>query len=73
MKTKIIIVAAPSGAGKSSFVERVCKEHERLEDTVTYTTRSMRAGESQGKPYFFVTKDELILLSAKLSFLTSET
>ncbi len=58
MKTKIIIVAAPSGAGKSSFVERVCKEHERLEDTVTYTTRSMRAGESQGKPYFFVTKDE---------------
>ncbi len=55
---KMIIVAAPSGAGKSSFVERVCSEEPRLFDTVTYTTRAMRVGESQGKPYYFVTKSE---------------
>ncbi|MGE0633338.1 MAG: guanylate kinase [Pseudobdellovibrionaceae bacterium] len=58
MKTRMIIVAAPSGAGKSSFVERVVKEISALEDTVTYTTRSMRPGESQGAPYYFISLDD---------------
>jgi guanylate kinase len=58
MKTRIIIVAAPSGAGKSSFVERICREEPRLVDTVTSTTRSMRQGESQGHPYVFISEDE---------------
>lgn len=58
MKTRIIVVAAPSGAGKSSFVERITQEDSRLMDIVTYTTRSMRKGESQGHPYYFVSEDE---------------
>ena len=58
MKTRMIIVAAPSGAGKSSFVERACREDARLFDTVTYTTRSIRAGESQGHPYHFISLAE---------------
>lgn len=58
MKTPIIIVAAPSGAGKSSFVDRVCREDARLFDTITYTTREMRRGEEQGRPYFFVSPQE---------------
>ncbi len=56
--TQIIVVAAPSGGGKSSFVERVSKENPRLVDVVTCTTRPMRKGESQGKPYYFMTEDE---------------
>jgi guanylate kinase len=58
MKCPIIVVAAPSGAGKSSFIERIIKEEPRLVDTVTYTTRPMRQGESQGHPYYFVTNEE---------------
>ena len=58
MKTNLIIVAAPSGAGKSSFIERICKEIPTLVDTITYTTRSMRLGESQGHPYYFVSEEE---------------
>ena len=58
MKTRMIIVAAPSGAGKSSFVERLAAEDSRLQDIITYTTRAMRHSESQGKPYFFITKEE---------------
>lgn len=54
MKTRMLILAAPSGAGKSSFVERITKEDDRLVDTVTFTTRKMRRGESQGAPYHFV-------------------
>ena len=56
-KVSMIIVAAPSGAGKSSFVERVTREMPVLVDTVTYTTRGMRAGESEGHPYHFVSHD----------------
>ncbi len=56
--TQIIVVAAPSGAGKSSFVERVSLENQRLVDIITCTTRPMRKGESQGKPYYFITEDD---------------
>lgn len=58
MKTKMILVSAPSGAGKSSFVERICREDSRLVDTITFTTRSLREGELQGSPYFFVDRQE---------------
>ncbi|MFP5519195.1 MAG: guanylate kinase [Bdellovibrionia bacterium] len=58
MKTRLIIVAAPSGAGKSSFVERICREDSRLVDNITYTTRSMRKGESEGNPYHYISLEE---------------
>ncbi|MEN0059073.1 MAG: guanylate kinase [Bdellovibrio sp.] len=58
MKTRLIVVAAPSGAGKSSFVERISKEDPRLVDIITYTTRSMRKGESEGQPYHFLSHEE---------------
>lgn len=57
-KARMIIVAAPSGAGKSSFVEKLAGEDSRFHDIITYTTRSMRHHESQGKPYFFISKEE---------------
>ena len=57
-KAKMIIVAAPSGAGKSSFVEKLASEDSRLHDVITYTTRPMRHHESQGKPYFFISYEE---------------
>lgn len=53
-KGLIIIIVAPSGAGKSSFLERIVREDERLVDTITYTTRIPRKGEEPGKPYHFV-------------------
>lgn len=58
MKTNLIILAAPSGAGKSSFIEKICNENAVLFDTITYTTRAMRNGETQGHPYFFISEDE---------------
>lgn len=62
MKVRMIIIAAPSGAGKSSFVEKICSEIPRLRDTVTYTTRAMRAGESEGHPYHFVSREKFLQL-----------
>lgn len=53
----LIIVVAPSGAGKTSFLDRIILEEKVLEDTITYTTRGMRAGEREGVPYHFITPD----------------
>lgn len=55
---QLILVAAPSGGGKSTFIAKVLKDFPQLIDTITVTTRPMRSGESEGNPYFFVTLEE---------------
>ena len=50
----MIIVVGPSGVGKSTLVDHAKIEFPQLFDTTTYTTRSMRKGESEGNPYHFV-------------------
>lgn len=57
MKNQMIIVVGPSGAGKSSFVDKVIQDIPVLKDTVTFTTRPMRKGESEGNPYHFVDQE----------------
>jgi guanylate kinase len=56
----MILVAAPSGAGKSSFVDRAIKEIPELEDVITYTTRPMRHHEVQGQPYHFISQEDFL-------------
>lgn len=73
MRTKLFVVSAPSAAGKSSLCERALKEFSNLEDIITYTTRSMRPGESEGMPYHFVTKEEFLRLKEKDFFIESAT
>lgn len=68
-KANLILVAAPSGAGKSSFIERILRENSRLVDIITYTTRSPRTHEKQGDPYYFVEKDEFVSLRDRGFFL----
>lgn len=59
-KTRLIIVAAPSGAGKSSFVDKITRLDPRIHDVITYTTRPMRHHEKPGYPYYFITKDDFM-------------
>ncbi len=51
----IIVISAPSGAGKSTLVKRLMASVPGLTFSVSYTTRSPRAGERNGRDYFFVT------------------
>ncbi|HMN19295.1 MAG TPA: guanylate kinase [Candidatus Moranbacteria bacterium] len=53
----IFIISGPSGAGEDSIINGL-SELFPLERIVTTTTRSMRPGESQGDPYYFVSVDE---------------
>ena len=54
MQGLLFIIAAPSGAGKSSLVNAVLADDPRLVLSISYTTRSARAGEVNGREYHFV-------------------
>lgn len=48
------VVSAPSGAGKTSLCSAVLEEMANLQFSISHTTRRARAGEVNGKDYFFV-------------------
>ncbi|MCB0308869.1 MAG: guanylate kinase [Bdellovibrionales bacterium] len=54
----IIVVSAPSGAGKTTIVGELVKKKKTLRKVITHTTRSPRPKEKPGKDYFFVTHTE---------------
>lgn len=64
----MIIVAGPSGVGKSTLVDKITSEMPVLFDTVTYTTRAMRKGEREGAPYHFVSEEKFRELIEKNFF-----
>jgi len=65
----LYIVSAPSGAGKTSLVKRLCAEVDDLAVSVSHTTRAMRAGEVHGSDYYFVGVDEFKAMIATQAFL----
>ena len=52
----LIVVSAPSGAGKSSLVEGALKSVEGLKYSISYTTRKARGAERDGVEYYFIGK-----------------
>ncbi len=58
VKGKTIVVAAPSGAGKTSIVRGLLEKHSFLAFSVSATTRKKRAHEIDGKDYHFFNNQE---------------
>lgn len=58
----LLLIAAPSGAGKNSFMSRALRDFPQLLDVVTYTTRRPRSSEQDGVDYHFVTADRFSAL-----------
>ena len=54
----LLIVASPSGAGKTSLCRRLMADHKGLELSVSMTTRDVRPGEVPGRDYNFVSHEE---------------
>jgi guanylate kinase len=53
----LFIVSAPSGAGKTTLVERLVEQTPGLKMSRSYTSRAARAGEADGVDYNFVSRD----------------
>jgi len=54
----IIVVSAPSGAGKTTVLKRLMQRHPEIVFSVSATTRTPRPGEENGKDYFFFSEEE---------------
>ena len=55
---KLIIVSAPSGAGKTTLVKHLLEVSTDLEFSISCTTRAPRENEVPGKDYHFITQEE---------------
>jgi len=59
--SKLIIVSAPSGAGKTTLVKYLLEQFSNLSFSISCTTREKRTGEIHGKDYYFLTKEDFNL------------
>ncbi len=73
MKGNLIIISSPSGGGKGTLIKAVLKTLPKVGYSVSYTTRAMRGGETQGKDYFFVSPAEFETLIKQGEFLEYAT
>ena len=55
---KLIVLAAPSGSGKTTIAKSILQKHPAMTFSVSATTRTQRSGETHGKDYFFLSVAE---------------
>ena len=66
---QLFIVSAPSGAGKTTIVERLVEQMPQLRMSRSYTSRTARPGETDGVDYNFVTRERFEAMIAAGDFL----
>ena len=60
-KGLLILISAPSGAGKTSLVNEIIELDNQLIKSVSHTTRARRSGEKEKIDYFFTTEREFLI------------
>jgi guanylate kinase len=68
---RLFVIAAPSGAGKTSLVKALLQRRPELHVSISHTTRAQRPTEMPGREYYFVTVPEFQELREKGDFLES--
>lgn len=66
---RLFVIAAPSGAGKTSLVKALLERVPELHVSISYTTRKMRPAEQDGREYHFISIPEFQQLAARGQFL----
>jgi guanylate kinase len=69
---KIIVITAPSGAGKTSIVKKLVEQLSDMEFSISCTTRAPREGEVNGKDYYFLSVPEFQQRIQKGAFIEHE-
>ena len=66
---RLYVVAAPSGAGKTSLVKALMEREPRIQFSVSYTTRRARPNEIPGRDYHFISQERFQEMIANREFL----
>ncbi|OQX81072.1 MAG: guanylate kinase [Candidatus Omnitrophica bacterium 4484_70.1] len=72
---RLFIISGPAGAGKTTLLKRLFKKkfiRDNFLRTVSFTTRSKREIEVEGRDYFFVTKKDFLEKKKKKFFLETQ-
>lgn len=69
MKNKLLVISGPSGVGKGTLVKAIKARRADVTESISCTTRAPREGETHGKEYFFLTKEEFLRRIAEDDFL----
>ena len=64
----LFIVAAPSGAGKTTLVGRLLADDPRVMHSISYTTRKPRPGEQNGREYNFIDVQHFLAMRERGEF-----
>ena len=57
MRNLLIVISGPSGVGKGTIAKKLVREKENFALSISCTTRKPRKGETDGKEYFFISKE----------------
>ena len=68
---RLFVIAAPSGAGKTTLVKSLLERNPGLRFSVSYTTREQRKTEIESRDYFFVNEERFLQLKAEKELLES--
>ncbi len=71
MPGNLFIISAPSGAGKTSLVGALLNSNKQIALSISYTTRAARPGETNGKHYHFVSREQFLRMAQHGDFLES--
>ncbi len=66
---QLFVISAPSGAGKTTLVKRLINRNSKIRYSISYTTRTPRKNEVDGRDYFFITNEEFIRLKSNNEFI----
>ena len=61
-QAKLFVIAAPSGAGKTTLVQALLRKNPELRFSISYTTRPQRRNEADGVDYFFTSREQFAKL-----------
>ena len=65
MKGKLFVVSGPSGVGKNTLLNEIIDSCEKVQYSVSATSRPIRPGEVDGKSYYFVSREQFERLIAE--------
>ncbi|MEZ5425657.1 MAG: guanylate kinase [Pyrinomonadaceae bacterium] len=65
----LIIISSPSGGGKGTLIREIFKTLDKISYSISYTTRTKREGEVDGRDYFFISQGEFSQLIDSGEFL----
>ena len=73
IQSKLIIISSPSGAGKTTLCKLLLKKMKNINLSISYTSRSKRLNEIDGRDYYFVSTKKFLMLKKKNFFIETAT